>query len=156
MKELQQLNVWVEYARYSQSKYWVADFRSQKWIFSHKDVVLVAVEERHEGLQKRLSRNEVAELTEVELIRLIHVQLGTPGSRSVNSRVYESKGSPRSVVLLLGRERTDIRPSCSKNAEEEVVWQAFTEFDMPEKVIRAEWDSSSPSGENIWRDQRSK
>ena len=34
--------------------------------------------------------------------------------------------------------------SSSKDFEEEVVWRTFTEFDMPGKVIRAEWDSSSP------------
>ena len=44
-------------------------------MFSHKYVVLVAAGERHEGLQ-----NEVAELSEAELIRLIHIQLGTLGS----------------------------------------------------------------------------
>ena len=125
-------------------------------MFSHKYVVLVAAAERHESLQKSLSRNEVAELLEAELIRLNHIQQGTPGSRYVDSRVHESDGSPHGVVLLLGRERTDKRPSCSKNSEEVIVWRAFTEFDLPGKVIRAEWDSSSPLGENIWRDQRSK
>ena len=50
-------------------------------MFSHKYGVLVAAGERHKGLQKRLSKNEVAELSEVELIHLIHIQLGTPGSR---------------------------------------------------------------------------
>ncbi len=54
------------------------------------------------------------------------------------------------TILLLGRKRTEIRPSCQKDAEEEVVWQAFPEFDLPGKVIRAELC------ENIWRDQRSK
>ena len=91
-------------------------------MFSHKYVVLVAAGEKHEGLQKRLSRNEVAEFSEAELIRLIHIQLGTPGSRSVDSRVHESDGSPHGVILLLGRERTEIRPSRSKDAGEEVVW----------------------------------
>ena len=37
-------------------------------------------------------------------------------------------------------------PSCLKDFEE-VVWRAFTEFDMPEKVIRDEWDSSSLLGD---------
>ena len=114
------------------------------------------LERRHEGLHKRLSRKEVAELSEAELFRLIHIQLGTPGCRRVDSRVHESDSSPHGVVLLLGRERTDKRPSCSKDAEEEVVWRAFTEFDLPGKVFRAEWDSSSLLGENIWRDKRSK
>ena len=141
---------------YSQGKYWVADFRTQEWMFSHKCVVLVTAGERHEGLQKRLSRNEVTELSEAELIRLIRIQLGTLGSRRVDSRVHELDGSPHGVLLLLGRERTDKRPSCSKDAQEEVVWRAFTEFDMSGKVIRAEWDSSSSLGENIWRDKRSK
>ena len=125
-------------------------------MFSHKYVVLVATGERHEGLQKRLSRNEVAELSEAELIRLIHFQLGSPGSRSVDLRVHESDGSPHGVMLLLGRERTDKRPSNSKDAEEEIVWRASTESDLPGKVIQAEWDLSSPLGKNIWRDQRSK
>ena len=46
--------------------------------------------------------------------------------------------------MLLVKERTEIRPSCLKDFEEEVVLQVFTEFDMPGKVIRAEWDLSSP------------
>ena len=50
----------------------------QEWMFSRRCVVLVTVGEKYEGLQKRLSRNEVAELSEVELIRLIHFQLGSP------------------------------------------------------------------------------
>ena len=91
-----------------------------------------------------------------EYVRLIHVQLGTPGSISVDPRVHESDCSPRGVMLLLGRERMDKRPSCSKDLEEESVWRAFTKFDLPGKVIWAEWDSSSPLGENIWRDQWSK
>ena len=49
-------------------------------------MVLFAVEENYEGLQKRLSRNEVAELSEAELIRLIHFQLGTPESKRVESK----------------------------------------------------------------------
>ena len=36
-----------------------------------------------------------------------------------------------------------------KDFEEEIVWRTFAEFDMPEKVIRAEWDSSSSLGEII-------
>ena len=91
-----------------------------------------------------------------EYVRSIHVQLVTPGSRSVDPRVHESDGSPRSVMLLLGREQTDKRPSCPKYAEEESVWRPFTKFDLPGKVIGAEWDSSSPLDENIWRYQRSK
>ena len=136
--------------RYSEGKYLIADFRTEEW------VVLVTAGERHKGLQKRLSRNEVSELSEAELIRLIHVQMGTPGSGSVDSRVHELDGSPHGVMLLLGREQTDIRPFCSKDVEEEVVWRAFTKFDLPRKVIRAERDSLSLLGENIWRDQRSK
>ena len=58
------------------------------------------------------------------------------------------------LLLLKGTDRK--LPSCSKVAEEEVVWRVFTEFDMPGKVIQAEWDSSSPLGEIIWLDQRSK
>ena len=96
-----------------------------------------------------MSRNEAAELSEAELIRLIHFQLGTTGSRSVDPRVHESDGSPHGSELLLVKERTEIRLSCLDVAEEEIVWRAFTEFDKPGKVIRAEWDSSSPLGEII-------
>ena len=49
-------------------------------------MVLFVVEENYEGLQKGLSRNEVAELSEAELIRLVHFQLGTPRSRSVDPK----------------------------------------------------------------------
>ena len=42
------------------------------------------------------------------------------------------------MLLLLGKSGQ----SCLKDFVEEVVWRAFTEFDMPGKVIRAEWDSS--------------
>ena len=66
-------------------------------MFSHKYVVLVAAGERHEDLQKRLSRNEVAELSEAKLICLIHIQLGTLGCRSVDSRVPELDGSSHGV-----------------------------------------------------------
>ena len=97
--------------RYSQGKYWVADFRTEEWMFSHKYVVLVAARERHESLQKRLSRNEVAELSEAELIRLIHIQLGIPGSRSEDSRVHESDGSPHGVVLLLWSRKKSLLTS---------------------------------------------
>ena len=44
------------------------------------------VGEKYEGLQKRLFRNEVAELSEAEFIRLLHFQLGTPGSRSIDPK----------------------------------------------------------------------
>ena len=91
-----------------------------------------------------MSRNEVAEFSEAELIRLVHLQLGTPGSKRVDPKVPESYCSPHGGELLLVKERTEIHLSCLKDFEEGVVWQAFTEFDMPEKVIRAEWDSSSP------------
>ena len=39
-----------------------------------------------------LSRNEVAELSEAELIRLIHFQLETFRSRSVDPKVHELDG----------------------------------------------------------------
>ena len=45
---------------------------------------LFAVGEKYEGLQKRLSRNEVVELSEAELIRLVHLHLRTPGSKRVD------------------------------------------------------------------------
>ena len=51
---------------------------------------------------------------------------------------------PHGVMLPAGKERTEIRPSCLKVADEEIVWWAFMEFDMPGKVIRAEWDSPFP------------
>ena len=50
----------------------------QEWMFSRRCVVLFAAGEKYVGLQKRLSRNEVAALSEAELIRLIHFQLGSP------------------------------------------------------------------------------
>ena len=102
-------------------------------------MVLFAVGEKYERLQKRLSRNEVTELSEAELI---HLQLGTPGYRSVDARVHELDGFPHGSELLLVKERTEIRLSCLKDAEEVVVWRAFTVFDMLGKVVRAEWDSS--------------
>ena len=55
-------------------------------MFSHRCVVLFAVGEKYEGLQKRLSINEVAELSEAELICLIHFQLGTLGSKRVDPK----------------------------------------------------------------------
>ena len=100
--------------------------------------------------------NEVAELSEVELIRLIRIQRWNPGSRSVDPKVHELDGSSHGGELLLIQERTEILPSCQKDFEEEIVWWAFTEFNMPGKVIRVEWDLSSPLGEIIRRDQRSK
>ena len=48
------------------------------------------------------------------------------------------------VFVAAGKERTEIRLSCLKDFEEELIWRDLTEFDMPGKVIRAEWDSSSP------------
>ena len=41
-------------------------------------------------------------------------------------------------MLQLGKERTEMRLSCSKDFE-----AGFTEFDMPGKVVWAEWDPSS-------------
>ncbi len=40
----------------------------------------------------KLSRNEVAELSEAELIRLIRIQRWNPGSRSVDPKVHELDG----------------------------------------------------------------
>ena len=120
-------------------------------------MVLFAVEEKYEGPLKMLSRNEVAELSEAELIRLVHLQLGTPESKGVDPKgPWTRRLYPHGGELLLIRERTGIRPFCLKDIEEEVVWRAFIEFDMPRKVIRAEWDSSSSLSEIIWWDQRSK
>ena len=107
-------------------------------------MVLFAVGEKYEGLQKRVSRNEVAELSEAELIGLVHLQLGTPRSKRVDPKgLWTRRLYPHSDELLLIKEGTEIRLSCSKDFEEEIVWWAFIEFDMPGKVIRAEWDSSS-------------
>ena len=47
---------------------------------------MFAVGEKYEGLQKRLSRNEVAELSGAELIHLVHLQLGTPRSKRVDPK----------------------------------------------------------------------
>ena len=104
---------------------------------------------KYSAMKKRLSRNEVVELSEAESIRLIHFQMGSPWFRSVDPKVHESDGSPHDGELLLVNEWTEICLSCLKDFEEEVVWQAFTKFDMLGKVIRAEWDSSSPLGEII-------
>ena len=49
-------------------------------------MVLFTVGKKYEGLQKRWSRNEVAELSEAELIRLVHLQLGTSGSKRVDPK----------------------------------------------------------------------
>ena len=73
-----------------------------------------------------VSRDEVAELSEAELIRLIRIQRWNPGSRSVDLKVDELDGSPHGGELLLIRERTEIHPSCLKDFEEAVVWRAFT------------------------------
>ena len=59
------------------------------------------------------------------------------------------------VILLLERGLKD-RPSCSRDSEEEIVWWAFTTFELPRKMVWAEWDKSSSIGENMWRDQQSK
>ena len=83
-------------------------------------MVLFVVGEKYEGPQKRLSRNEVAALSKAELIRLVHFQQGTFGSRSVDPKVHELDCSPHGGELLLIPEQTEIRPSCSKVAEEEV------------------------------------
>ena len=74
----------------------------------------------------------------------MHFNWEAPGSCSVDPRVNESDSSPHGGELLLVKQWAEIRPSCLKDFEEEVVWRAFIEFNMPEKVIRAEWDSSSP------------
>ena len=59
-------------------------------------------------------------------------------------------------MLLLGREWIDKCLSCSKDAKEESIWRAFTKFNLPRKVVRVKWYSSSPLSENIWQDQQSK
>ena len=41
-----------------------------------------------------------------------------------------------------------VRLSCSKGSEEEIVWRAFTNFMLSEKMVRAELDKSSSLGEN--------
>ena len=73
-------------------------------------MVLFVVEEKYEGLQKGLSGNEVAELSEAELIRLIRIQPWNPGSRSVDPKVHELDGSSHGGELLLIQERAEIRP----------------------------------------------
>ena len=86
-----------------------------EWMFSYRCVVLFAVEEKYDGLQKRLSINEVAESSEAELIRLVHLQLGTFGFRSVDPKIHELDGFPRGGELMLVKERTEIRPSRLKD-----------------------------------------
>ena len=39
------------------------------------------------------------------------------------------------VFVAAGKKWTEIRPSCLKVFEEEIVWRAFTEFDTPVKII---------------------
>ena len=75
---------------------------------------------------------------------------GNPSSWRLDSRVHKPDGSPPDVTTLPPRrERTEIRLSRSQDFEEEKVWRAFTEFDLPGKVIRAEWDPSSSLDENM-------
>ena len=60
-------------------------------------------------------------------------------SRRVDSKAHKLDGFPDGVViLLLGREQTERRPSCSKDYEKEKVWQTFTIFMLPEKNARVE------------------
>ena len=49
-------------------------------------MVLFAVQGKYKGLPKELSKNEVAELSEAELISLIRIQWWNPGSRSVDPK----------------------------------------------------------------------
>ena len=96
----------------------------QEWMFSRRCVVLVAVGGKYEGHQKSLSGNEVAELSEAELIRLVYLQLGTPGSKGVDPKgPWTRRLYPHDGESLLIKERTEIRPSSSKDFEEEVVWR---------------------------------
>ena len=116
----------------------------QEWNIQPWCMVLFSVGEKNEDLQKGWSRNEVAELSEVELICLIHFQLGIPTSQSVDPKgPWGRRLYPHGGELLLIKDETEIGPSSSKDFEEVIVWWAFTEFDMPGKVIRAEWDLSS-------------
>ena len=102
-------------------------------------MVLFAAGEKYEGLQKRLSRNEVAELAEAELIHLVHLQLGTPGSWSVDPKVHELDSSSYGGELLLIQEWTEIHLSCLKDFEEEVVCKLPPNLICPGK-------SSGPNG----------
>ncbi len=53
------------------------------------------------------------------------------------------------MVFAVVSSEGHIMPPHTKDFEEEVVWRAFTEFDMLGEVVRAEWDSSSLLGEII-------
>ena len=83
-----------------------------------------------------LFRNEVDELLEAELIRLIHIQRWNLGSRSVDPKGPSTRRLyPHGGKLLLIKERIETCPSSLKDYEEEkeVVWRAFTIFMFPEK-----------------------
>ena len=108
-------------------------------------MVLFPVGEKYEGLQKRLSRKEVAALLEAELIHVVYLQMGTFGSRSVNPKVHELDCSPHGSELLLIEERTEIYLFCSKVAEEVLDWHSFIIFSLPRKV-RAEWNKLTSLG----------
>ena len=142
-KELQQLNVGANIRRCRHGKYWVADFRTGvnvlPWICGPgccgREVIAVSFKVVQEwscwivrgGIN---SSNSYSTLTSGS-------KKGDPKGPWTR-RLY-----PHGGESLLIEERTEIRLSSSKDFEEEVVWWAFTEFDMPGKVIRVEWDSSS-------------
>ena len=42
-----------------------------------------------------------------------------------------------------------VRPSCSKDSEEEVVWRAFAIFILPGEMVLTELDKSLSLGENV-------
>ena len=66
-----------------------------------------------------MSRNEVAVLSEAELIRLVNLQLGTFGSRSVDPRVHELDG--RWIMKCSAMMRGPVYCRCTNFVKELVI-----------------------------------
>ena len=124
-----------------------------------------------------LSRNEVAELSEAELIHLIRIQWWNPGSRSVDPKVHELDGRSGMKYSAMIRGpvcyRREVWRSPEKVVQElicliyfQLSLEVYTQGSMNQTGfhrIRYVWESRPgrmgfviPIGENIWRDQRSK
>ena len=109
----------------------------------------LAVGERRMMISHRVRENEIAVcLSGINSSN--SYSTGNLWSRRVDSKVHELDGSPHGVVILLiRREQTEKRLSCSKDSEEEKVWRAFTALDLPGKSVWVEWDKSPSLGENM-------